>query len=80
MYRLLTKFSRKDGLVVDGLLCEGHNVVYVLWGGDPNLLALLIEPKVGSSGRAAHVGAATHGAELGDGAVHQVDVLEEVDG
>ena len=76
---MLTKFSGKYSFVIDGLLGEGHDIVDILRGGNPCLLALLVEPEVGARGRAAHVGTRRHCAELRYGAVHEVDVREEVD-
>ena len=75
----LTKFSGEDCLVVDCFLCEGHDIVYVLGGRHSHFLALLVEPEVRPSGGPAHVAAATHGAELRYGAVHQVNILEKID-
>jgi hypothetical protein len=43
----LTILSREDRLITDGLLCECHHIIYILRGGHPGLLALVIKPQVG---------------------------------
>ena len=65
----LTIFSRKDSLIVDCLLREGHDVVDVLRRGDAGLLAALVVPGVGAAAGARHVGAAGGRTELGHCAV-----------
>lgn len=73
---VLTVFSREHSLVVDGLLCEGHDVIDVLRGGDAGLLTALVVPGVRPAARARHVGTRGGRAELGHRAVQQVHMVE----
>lgn len=75
--KLVTVFSWENGLVIDGLLHEGHDVVHVLRGGGSALLALVVHPEVVPRAGDNHVRAGGQVAELGDRPVHKVRVLEE---
>lgn len=61
---LAFKLCWEERLVIDGLLGEGHHIIYVLGGSHLALLPFLIKPQVLPISWAGHVGAAGHGAKL----------------
>ena len=71
--------GREHRLVVYHLLHVGHDVVGVLRSRHLGLLAPVVYPLVGPGPWAGHLGTAGLGAELGDGPVDEVDVLEKAD-
>ena len=75
--KLIAVFGGEDGFVVDDLLDVGHDIVHILGGRDLALLALVIHPHVCPGTWPHHVRTGGQVTELRDGAVQQVDVLEE---
>jgi hypothetical protein len=54
----LTIFGGENGLVINCFLRKSHHVVYILWGGDLSLFALLVEPQIRSEKGDTHLLAA----------------------
>lgn len=76
-----TNIGGEDVLVVDLYLDPLHQQTHVLWGGKRRgpLVFVLVLPAVLVLGPARHDGAALVCAGVADGAVNEVDAVEEVD-
>lgn len=76
------EFHREHPGVIKSVLNPGHQQLHVLGGRHAGGLGVVLTtlPEVLSIGPGGHGGAGLGGAEVADGAVEKVDLVEEVDG